>query len=90
MTQHQIEMTRYLSSFIEELVQAGVKDAVISPGSRSTPLAMLMAEHPTLKIYVDIDERSAGFSHWDWLKRHTVPLYCFAHQAQQQLTICQQ
>lgn len=61
MTQHQIEMTRYLSSFIEELVQAGVKDAVISPGSRSTPLAMLMAEHPTLKIYVDIDERSAGF-----------------------------
>ncbi|WP_408868803.1 2-succinyl-5-enolpyruvyl-6-hydroxy-3-cyclohexene-1-carboxylic-acid synthase [Brochothrix campestris] len=61
MTKHQIEMTQYLAAFIEEIVQAGVKEAVISPGSRSTPLAMLMAEHPTLKIYIDIDERSAGF-----------------------------
>ena len=54
-------LTDYLVTFVEELVQAGVKEAVISPGSRSTPLALLMAEHPTLKIYVDIDERSAGF-----------------------------
>lgn len=61
MTKHQEAMTSYLSAFIEELVQAGVKDAVISPGSRSTPLALLLAEHPTLKIHVDIDERSAGF-----------------------------
>ena len=54
-------LTDYLVTFVEELVQAGVKEAVISPGSRSTPLALLMAEHPTLKVYVDIDERSAGF-----------------------------
>ncbi|WP_163652601.1 2-succinyl-5-enolpyruvyl-6-hydroxy-3-cyclohexene-1-carboxylic-acid synthase [Listeria sp. PSOL-1] len=61
MTNHAQIMTDYLSAFIEELIQAGVKEAVISPGSRSTPLALLMAEHPALKIYVDIDERSAGF-----------------------------
>ncbi|WP_167629619.1 2-succinyl-5-enolpyruvyl-6-hydroxy-3-cyclohexene-1-carboxylic-acid synthase [Listeria valentina] len=61
MTNHQEAMTTYLSAFVEELVQAGVKDTVISPGSRSTPLALLFAEHPTLKIHVDVDERSAGF-----------------------------
>ncbi|MBC1937638.1 2-succinyl-5-enolpyruvyl-6-hydroxy-3-cyclohexene-1-carboxylic-acid synthase [Listeria grandensis] len=61
MNDHRQVMTEYLAAFIEELVQAGVKEAVISPGSRSTPIALLMAEHPTLKIYVDVDERSAGF-----------------------------
>ncbi|MBA3927455.1 2-succinyl-5-enolpyruvyl-6-hydroxy-3-cyclohexene-1-carboxylic-acid synthase [Listeria rustica] len=61
MNEHRQIMTEYLAAFVEELVQAGVKEAVISPGSRSTPIALLMAEHPTLKIYVDVDERSAGF-----------------------------
>ncbi|MBC1558285.1 2-succinyl-5-enolpyruvyl-6-hydroxy-3-cyclohexene-1-carboxylic-acid synthase [Listeria booriae] len=61
MNDHRQVMTEYLAAFVEELVQAGVKEAVISPGSRSTPIALLMAEHPTLKIYVDVDERSAGF-----------------------------
>ncbi|EUJ44005.1 2-succinyl-5-enolpyruvyl-6-hydroxy-3-cyclohexene-1-carboxylic-acid synthase [Paenilisteria rocourtiae] len=61
MSDHRQVMTEYLAAFVEELVQAGVKEAVISPGSRSTPIALLMAEHPTLKMYVDVDERSAGF-----------------------------
>ncbi|EBF5169769.1 2-succinyl-5-enolpyruvyl-6-hydroxy-3-cyclohexene-1-carboxylic-acid synthase [Listeria monocytogenes] len=61
MTNHEQVLTDYLAAFIEELVQAGVKEAIISPGSRSTPLALMMAEHPILKIYVDVDERSAGF-----------------------------
>lgn len=61
MSNYQVAMTDYLATFIEELIQAGVKEAIISPGSRSTPLAILMAEHPALKIYVDVDERSAGF-----------------------------
>jgi 2-succinyl-5-enolpyruvyl-6-hydroxy-3-cyclohexene-1-carboxylate synthase len=54
-------LTNYLATFIHEMVTAGVKQAVISPGSRSTPLALLMAEHPTLKTWVNIDERSAAF-----------------------------
>lgn len=55
------QLTAYLAVFIEKLVQMGVTEAVISPGSRSTPIAMLMADHPTLKTYVNIDERSAAF-----------------------------
>ncbi|MDQ0231104.1 2-succinyl-5-enolpyruvyl-6-hydroxy-3-cyclohexene-1-carboxylic-acid synthase [Metabacillus malikii] len=53
--------TRYVASFVDELVSSGVDKVVISPGSRSTPLAILMAEHPSLTCYIHIDERSAGF-----------------------------
>jgi 2-succinyl-5-enolpyruvyl-6-hydroxy-3-cyclohexene-1-carboxylate synthase len=54
-------LTLYAASFVDELTKAGVRDAVVSPGSRSTPMAMLMAEHPEMNIHVIIDERSAGF-----------------------------
>jgi 2-succinyl-5-enolpyruvyl-6-hydroxy-3-cyclohexene-1-carboxylate synthase len=54
-------LTLYAASFVDELTKAGVRDAVISPGSRSTPMAMLMAEHPDINIHILIDERSAGF-----------------------------
>lgn len=54
-------LTRYISAFIQELVHHGVTDIVISPGSRSTPIAMVMAEHPKLKLHVQVDERSAAF-----------------------------
>jgi 2-succinyl-5-enolpyruvyl-6-hydroxy-3-cyclohexene-1-carboxylate synthase len=53
--------TQYVASFVDELVSSGVDKVVISPGSRSTPLAILMAEHPELTCYINIDERSAGF-----------------------------
>jgi 2-succinyl-5-enolpyruvyl-6-hydroxy-3-cyclohexene-1-carboxylate synthase len=58
---HQQALTDYTAAFVNELVQAGVIDVVVSPGSRSTPLAMMMAEHPKLKVHIQIDERSAGF-----------------------------
>ena len=54
-------ITRYVASFVDELVRSGVEKVVISPGSRSTPLAILMAEHPKLTCYINVDERSAGF-----------------------------
>ncbi|KKI88889.1 2-succinyl-5-enolpyruvyl-6-hydroxy-3-cyclohexene-1-carboxylate synthase [Bacillus sp. SA1-12] len=53
--------TRYVANFVDEMVSSGVDTAVISPGSRSTPLAILMAEHPKLTCYINVDERSAGF-----------------------------
>ena len=55
------DMTYYLAAFVDELVKSGMKDVVISPGSRSTPIALLMAEHPKLKVTVLVDERSASF-----------------------------
>lgn len=39
----------------------GVTQAVISPGSRSTPLALACEKHPQITTWVQIDERSAGF-----------------------------
>ncbi|MFD1706732.1 2-succinyl-5-enolpyruvyl-6-hydroxy-3-cyclohexene-1-carboxylic-acid synthase [Siminovitchia sediminis] len=54
-------LTEYAAGFIEGLVQARVDEVVISPGSRSTPLAMLLAEHQDMKVYMNIDERSAAF-----------------------------
>jgi 2-succinyl-5-enolpyruvyl-6-hydroxy-3-cyclohexene-1-carboxylate synthase len=56
-----LALTHYLATFIEGLVKAGIEDVVISPGSRSTPIAILMEEHPTLKTWMNIDERSAAF-----------------------------
>jgi len=58
---HQEALTGYIASFVSELVQSGVTDVVVSPGSRSTPIAMVMAEHPGLKLHIQVDERSAGF-----------------------------
>ncbi len=54
-------LTAFTASLVDELVQAGVTDAVISPGSRSTPIAYLLAEHPGMKTWLNIDERSAAF-----------------------------
>jgi 2-succinyl-5-enolpyruvyl-6-hydroxy-3-cyclohexene-1-carboxylate synthase len=59
--EHQEIMTTYLAAFIRQLSAMGIRYAVVSPGSRSTPIAMLLAEHPDFKIYMDIDERSAAF-----------------------------
>lgn len=40
---------------------AGVRDLVLSPGSRSTPLAIAAARIEALRVHVVIDERQAGF-----------------------------
>ena len=48
-------------TMIAGFVAAGVTHAVISPGSRSTPLAMAMLRQPALTCTVAVDERSAAF-----------------------------
>lgn len=49
------------ATLIDELVNQGVTDVVISPGSRSTPLALACINDPRLNCYVRVDERSAAF-----------------------------
>ncbi|WP_346270945.1 2-succinyl-5-enolpyruvyl-6-hydroxy-3-cyclohexene-1-carboxylic-acid synthase [Pseudonocardia sp.] len=49
---------------IDELVRAGVTDAVLCPGSRNAPLAFALHAADAagrLRLHVRIDERSAGF-----------------------------
>ncbi len=46
---------------VETLVRCGVRHAVISPGSRSTPLTLAFAAHPAIEAIPVLDERSAAF-----------------------------
>ncbi len=49
---------------VDELVRGGVREAVLSPGSRSAPLAFALHAADaagSLRLHVRIDERSAGF-----------------------------
>lgn len=54
-------LTNYVRRMTSALVNAGVKTVVISPGSRSTPLAYAFASTKELQVYTQIDERSAGY-----------------------------
>jgi 2-succinyl-5-enolpyruvyl-6-hydroxy-3-cyclohexene-1-carboxylate synthase len=53
--------TALASAMAEELARSGVRRAVISPGSRSTPLAVALWRQPDIEVNVILDERSAGF-----------------------------
>lgn len=61
MDDQQRKVTAYCGAFVDELSRAGVQHAVISPGSRSTPLAMLTDAHPHIRVWLHVDERSAAF-----------------------------
>jgi 2-succinyl-5-enolpyruvyl-6-hydroxy-3-cyclohexene-1-carboxylate synthase len=49
------------AALIAGLAAAGVRDVVISPGSRSTPLTLACLRHPQLHCMVILDERSAAW-----------------------------
>ncbi|MDQ6944869.1 MAG: 2-succinyl-5-enolpyruvyl-6-hydroxy-3-cyclohexene-1-carboxylic-acid synthase [Actinomycetota bacterium] len=51
----------FASVVVDEWGRAGVTDAVVAPGSRSTPLLVALAADGRLRIHVVLDERSAGF-----------------------------
>src|SRR3954469_25125936 len=53
--------TALASAMVEELARCGVERAVVSPGSRSTPLAVALWREPASDVHVSVDERSAGF-----------------------------
>jgi 2-succinyl-5-enolpyruvyl-6-hydroxy-3-cyclohexene-1-carboxylate synthase len=51
----------FAATLVDEWVRAGVRHAVVSPGSRSAPLAVALAAAEGLAVHVVLDERSAGF-----------------------------
>ncbi|BBD90481.1 2-succinyl-5-enolpyruvyl-6-hydroxy-3-cyclohexene-1-carboxylic-acid synthase [Staphylococcus caprae] len=61
MTNHSDALTQQVFTFASELYAYGVREVVISPGSRSTPLAIAFEAHPKIKTWIHPDERSAAF-----------------------------
>jgi 2-succinyl-5-enolpyruvyl-6-hydroxy-3-cyclohexene-1-carboxylate synthase len=53
--------TALASAFAEELARGGLRRAVVSPGSRSTPLAVALWREAGIEVTVIVDERSAAF-----------------------------
>jgi 2-succinyl-5-enolpyruvyl-6-hydroxy-3-cyclohexene-1-carboxylate synthase len=53
--------TALASALVEELARGGLRHAVVSPGSRSTPLAVALWREPEIEVSVIVDERSAAF-----------------------------
>ncbi|MEN9840634.1 MAG: hypothetical protein RL376_434 [Verrucomicrobiota bacterium] len=58
----------------ETLWRAGVRHAVISPGSRNTPLTLALVAHPGIATTPVLDERSAAFFGLGIAKRTGAPV----------------
>ncbi len=46
---------------VQQCIAKGLKEIVISPGSRNAPLILSFSKIPEIKCYTIVDERSAGF-----------------------------
>ena len=64
----------WASVLVETLVRLGLQTAVVSPGSRSTPLTMALASHPKVDAVPILDERSAAFFGLGVAKRTGLPV----------------
>ncbi len=51
----------FCATLVDEWIRGGVTHAVVSPGSRSTPLTLAIAAREALSMHVVLDERSAAF-----------------------------
>ncbi|MEL6890605.1 MAG: thiamine pyrophosphate-binding protein, partial [Actinomycetota bacterium] len=51
----------FCATLVDQWLDRGVRHAVVAPGSRSTPLALAVAERSEFAVHVVHDERVAGF-----------------------------
>jgi len=54
-------LAKYVGAFVDALWDAGVEDVCLCPGSRSTPLALMIMRHERIKVWTHLDERSCAF-----------------------------
>ena len=52
----------FCSVLCDEWARSGVSDAIVAPGSRSTPMIAALDADPRIRVSVVLDERSAGFT----------------------------
>src|SRR3954465_608926 len=62
-----------LRAFVDELARCGLRFAVTSPGSRSTPLVLSLAREARLRACSVVGERSAAFFALGLAKASGVP-----------------
>ena len=61
-------------ALVDQLAKSGVRNAVICPGSRSTPVAVSLASQPDIKSWVLVDERAAAFFALGMARQLTAPV----------------
>ncbi len=61
-------------AFVDELARCGVRHACVSPGSRSTPLALVLAEDARIRVWIHPDERSGSFFALGLAKASNIPV----------------
>ncbi len=64
----------FCATLADEWVRCGIRHAVVSPGSRSTPMALALAAESRLVLHVILDERSASFFALGLAKATGVPV----------------
>ena len=55
------ELTAHVLTITASLIRSGVRHVVVSPGSRSTPLAYAFAMTDGIRVHLQTDERSAAY-----------------------------
>jgi 2-succinyl-5-enolpyruvyl-6-hydroxy-3-cyclohexene-1-carboxylate synthase len=58
------QSTQLARVIVRQIIEAGITDAVISPGSRNAPLSLALIaaqERKLIKLHIRIDERTAAF-----------------------------